>query len=668
MSNPIQNNAYRIIGLDTTASQKEILRRCKEIINRLKISDYPNYDLDVDLPEKLRNESTVKDALKTLQSPKDNVKDYFFWFQVSNANDEKALNYISKKELSKAVLLWKSLSNKDSIASPIYKKNLAILYCLMLINEDDPAYLKESLSIWKEIINSEKFWTVFTKGYIIQNEQTVSENNISSFRKVVAKELSDIYTDLGNIHKNTRYIKDFQEIFNVLGEGTEKNLLQPIYDHISDNLEILKKIKLTEEGEDNSEEVKTDTCANCGHIGPDTGFWMYDDGSTICDKCDKKISKEWTVKVDENLKKLGVDEDKRKWYKTIVKIDAIIDEIEKDFAKLRKNGLYDKPESLVVRDRVAEVIRARSVDLHNYAALYEDADRLIRVALRVSGTKSYKSRLEDEEKKIIETMELDRKNLVSIDLSRWFSKKFAEFKPRFAEYDGKKIYYKDITGISYSGTKSNYSITYNFVISSDSDTIMFSFSESGSNIGNWAKLIGLSEQAIIPMIVKRYVDAIFDKGQTIIIGGLSFDKQGYSRQKLFGGLDYVSWDDRIFIPTFYRGNVTVFKDENGRGRQFETMSMSTMNAVVLPKLLQGCVNRAYANGLIKAKQTSSSTPTNATSNFSVSNQTHSVSSPPTQDPRSKTMGYKCKVCNFKSDSEDAMRNHIITKHKDVIAD
>ena len=240
MSNPIQNNAYRIIGLDTTASQKEILRRCKEIINRLKISDYPNYDLDVDLPEKLRNESTVKDALKTLQSPKDNVKDYFFWFQVSNANDEKALNYISKKELSKAVLLWKSLSNKDSIASPIYKKNLAILYCLMLINEDDPAYLKESLSIWKEIINSEKFWTVFTKGYIIQNEQTVSENNISSFRKVVAKELSDIYTDLGNIHKNTRYIKDFQEIFNVLGEGTEKNLLQPIYDHISDNLEILK--------------------------------------------------------------------------------------------------------------------------------------------------------------------------------------------------------------------------------------------------------------------------------------------------------------------------------------------------------------------------------------------------------------------------------------------
>ena len=38
MANAIQNNSYRILGLETSVSQKDILRRYKEIINRLKES------------------------------------------------------------------------------------------------------------------------------------------------------------------------------------------------------------------------------------------------------------------------------------------------------------------------------------------------------------------------------------------------------------------------------------------------------------------------------------------------------------------------------------------------------------------------------------------------------------------------------------------------------
>ena len=37
MAHAIENNAYRILGLDTTADQKEIMKRYKEIVNRLKI-------------------------------------------------------------------------------------------------------------------------------------------------------------------------------------------------------------------------------------------------------------------------------------------------------------------------------------------------------------------------------------------------------------------------------------------------------------------------------------------------------------------------------------------------------------------------------------------------------------------------------------------------------
>jgi hypothetical protein len=47
MSNLIVNNAYRILGLDGSANQKDVLKRSKEIINRLKIDDYPEYTLDI---------------------------------------------------------------------------------------------------------------------------------------------------------------------------------------------------------------------------------------------------------------------------------------------------------------------------------------------------------------------------------------------------------------------------------------------------------------------------------------------------------------------------------------------------------------------------------------------------------------------------------------------
>src|SRR3989338_6844748 len=98
MTNLIENNAYRILGLDVNANQKDILKRYKEIINRLKIEDYPEYDLDLNLPKNLRNETSVNDALKRLQSQKSNIKEYFFWFQINDSIDKKALKSIQEKD------------------------------------------------------------------------------------------------------------------------------------------------------------------------------------------------------------------------------------------------------------------------------------------------------------------------------------------------------------------------------------------------------------------------------------------------------------------------------------------------------------------------------------------------------------------------------------------
>ena len=160
MVNLIQNNSYRILGLDTNTNQKEILKRAKEIINRLKIDDVPEYDLDIHLPKEFRTEDSVNDALKKLQSTKEAVKEYFFWIQISDTVDEKALAEIKKENYQKAIDIWKKASVGENSNTYFYKKNLAILYSLLMFYGYNTECLKSSLSTWHEIISSDKFSAV----------------------------------------------------------------------------------------------------------------------------------------------------------------------------------------------------------------------------------------------------------------------------------------------------------------------------------------------------------------------------------------------------------------------------------------------------------------------------------------------------------------------------
>ena len=77
MSQTLKNNAYHILGLDTSASEKDILKRSKEIINRIKADENPTYEFDIGLFEDFRTEDAVKNALQELQAPKKRIKNYF---------------------------------------------------------------------------------------------------------------------------------------------------------------------------------------------------------------------------------------------------------------------------------------------------------------------------------------------------------------------------------------------------------------------------------------------------------------------------------------------------------------------------------------------------------------------------------------------------------------
>lgn len=532
MTNPIEDNAYRILGLDGTASQKGVLRRYKEIGNRLKIDDKPVYELDINLLDDARNEETVNEALKSLQSQKRNIKEYFFWFEISNKNDQKFVEYITKGDYEDAVKFLKELSKTESSSSFFYKKNLAILYCLLLAKEDNTKYLEQSLSIWEDIIKSEKFWDVFEKNYSIQNEQILSKENIQSFKKDVVKDISDIYTDLGQKRMKPIYVREFQERFGVLGESAEKNLLKPTFDLINEKIMEIQKIKIEMD--------------------------------------DKQIQKK------------------------IYEVQEALQYIQIMFDRLKKNGLYNANESKVIRDHVAEAVRIKAVEINNLGGDYQEAEKLIKSAEKIAGTESYKSTLETDVEKIGQLISNDKNSIATVKISGFLSSKLAEFKPRFVEYEGKKMFYKDVMWITHNAIRSNYSTTYYFTIS---DGQQNQISLNFSDLEAYKKVLGIAYSAIIPRIVKRYIDTIFEEEGTVTIGEVEFDKKGYTRTKFFGGYDGVSWKEIIYTPQVWQGSIILYKDNGGRGRVFSRIPMTTWNAVVLPALVKECVNKAYALGI-----------------------------------------------------------------------
>jgi len=572
--NIIEKNAFRILGLDSSANQKEILKRYKEIINRLKIDDFPEYDLDLNLSRELRTEESVNDALKRLQNSKNYIVESFFWFQIRDAVDENAFNDLQNNNLDGAILTWKNASEIQNSKTLFYKKNLNLLYCLTLKNKENDDFLRESLSNWNEIVNSEKFWIGFEKKYSMIND-LVNTEIINDFKKNVIKYISDIYTDLYQQYQDPKYVREFQDTYGILGDKAEKNLLKPIHKSIYETIEELNKI--SQEENPNNLTKSDKKCDNCGDALAKK-YFDYDDGSILCETCRKNIGKEWKKRTD-NLE--GTIEGSKKILSSIQKTTA---KLESQLEQLREIGLYENDQSKIIRDHAAQAIRDASVHIHNMAHMSHQSAELMNLAIKIAGTDSMKGQFGSDLKKIHEIAEDDDKTALVLPIPKLFGKKDLIVKNNFMEYKGKKIYYKDVVATSYHNEESK----FNFVIYSSKDKIDLTFS---NHQDLWYELVNIAKQYIEPIIVEKLVKAIFEQNRSIQIGNISIDKNGFHKSKLLRGIESVLWtDSNVYAPKLHQGTVILFKDKNNFSKEFTTIKLEYSNAAVLPELIKACYN------------------------------------------------------------------------------
>lgn len=333
MSKLLKHNAYHILGLDTSVEIKDVQRRAKEIEHRLSIGDMPEYDLDIAVSGQIRTKESVREAVQRIQNSKKKIKENFFWFRIVDDVDEQAFKSAAQGDYQNAVRLWQNASETNNTKSFFYKKNLALLLCFILLEENNKGHLRDSIATWKELTDSSKFWTQFIKDYKARDE-SANQDFLLEFKSKVTSDLADFYADLHEIHKDSEYITEFQAAFSTRGEKIEKSILNPAFRSINAIVESLESMKVSEDG--------------------------------VLDKDEKN------------------------------QIKQHLDNLQSEFNKLIELGLYDDSQTKVMRDRAADALRSISLDIHNNLDDLPVAERLLTIAVQFVGTSGMKHKVQQD--------------------------------------------------------------------------------------------------------------------------------------------------------------------------------------------------------------------------------------------------------------------------------
>ncbi|MDB5177315.1 MAG: hypothetical protein JWN75_983 [Candidatus Saccharibacteria bacterium] len=254
MSKLFSENAYSILGLDTSATQKDITKRSKDILHQLFMDENPEFETDISsINESLRSEASVNDAVQRLSSPVKRIQEYFFWFEVENSNDEMNLDLLRDDQYDEALDNWKDHLEKSYTA----KRNIAIASSLLLNKTGYKKHLKLSLDAWKEVVESDKFWSHFEKVYALNDEIGTSSAAINEFRAKVSDYLSDFYTDVSRGKKDNSIFAAFSATFGVKGQKVQDEVLAPIFDQINSAAEQLRDLDASADGKLSSQESMT---------------------------------------------------------------------------------------------------------------------------------------------------------------------------------------------------------------------------------------------------------------------------------------------------------------------------------------------------------------------------------------------------------------------------
>ena len=214
----IQNNPYRLVGVYTSSTRREIVANIARIKANLRVNRQVEFQTDLDkiLPSPTRTIETIADAESKLTLPKDIIRYAQFWYIETTEFDKIALNNLAVGSIDKAVSIWEKKENLSSV------HNRIITY---LISCDYAKALELSLLFYT------KYSSSFVELILGDEKEIVSKNNL-------AYDFLDILCDELGASEVSMYITNKE-----WGEYVNDKLVTPLIDSINRSIAVAKETK-----------------------------------------------------------------------------------------------------------------------------------------------------------------------------------------------------------------------------------------------------------------------------------------------------------------------------------------------------------------------------------------------------------------------------------------
>jgi len=156
----IERNAFRILGLSITASDRDVARREEELQAHLTIGQLPTFDTDFPwIGDIDRSEESVRRALQVLNDPSLKLEHSLFWFWECTAEDILAMDSLREGNQAQASIVWNRAIDESGVThgTLTHFKNIAILSLIQAFGSQvfDHAKFINSIENWGRVLSSE---------------------------------------------------------------------------------------------------------------------------------------------------------------------------------------------------------------------------------------------------------------------------------------------------------------------------------------------------------------------------------------------------------------------------------------------------------------------------------------------------------------------------------
>lgn len=173
----INNNPYRQLGVYSTSPQREVVANQGKMKAFLKVGRPVTFPLDLNglLPDVLRTEQSVADAISKLTLPTEQLRYAQFWFSKCNQLDEIACGKLTNGDIDGAVEIWKKKATASSLQN--------LLVCALIRNQ-----LGNAISYAQTLYSS--YSNEFVKMVLGENALATSDNLAHDFLNVICEEFN----------------------------------------------------------------------------------------------------------------------------------------------------------------------------------------------------------------------------------------------------------------------------------------------------------------------------------------------------------------------------------------------------------------------------------------------------------------------------------------------